>query len=153
MIEKQVKEFMTISGQNISNTPHVPHKKLKKFRESLIQEELNEAIESDNLVDLADALGDMCVVLEGYFLTSGLHIYKDRILKEIHRSNMSKFCNNMSEVTESIDLLQLKFPNHSFYYELVADKYVIYRKFDNKVMKGINFTNPNLNFVNEHNTK
>ena len=33
MIEKQVKEFMTISGQNISNTPHVPHKKLKKFKE------------------------------------------------------------------------------------------------------------------------
>ena len=82
MIEKQVKEFMTVSGQNISNTPHVPHEKLKKFRESLIQEELNEVIESDNIVDLADALGDMCFVLEGYFLTSGLHIYKDRILKD-----------------------------------------------------------------------
>ena len=66
---------------------------------------------------------------------------------------MSKFCNNMSEVTDSINLLQLKFPNHNFYYKLVGDKYVIYRKFDNKVMKGINFTNPNLNFVNEHNTK
>jgi predicted HAD superfamily Cof-like phosphohydrolase len=59
----------------------------------LIQEEvdeLKEALAEGDPVGALDALTDLQYVLDGSFLSLGLHRWKDAAVAEVHRSNMSK---------------------------------------------------------------
>ncbi len=84
-------------------------------------EEYLEAAEAGDLVEVADALGDMLYILCGTILQHGMQDVIEAVFREIQRSNMSK---------------------------LGADGQPIYRE-DGKVMKGPNFTPPDLSFVTE----
>jgi hypothetical protein len=62
-----------------------------ELREAMFLSELKElgaAIEAGDLVEIADALGDMIYVLAGTMVSYGLPV--DAIMREIHRSNMTK---------------------------------------------------------------
>jgi predicted HAD superfamily Cof-like phosphohydrolase len=64
---------------------------LVQLRVALLEEELGEfrvAAESGDLVGVADALGDILYVVYGAALTYGIDL--DAVLREVHRSNMSK---------------------------------------------------------------
>lgn len=64
---------------------------LKGLRGSLLEEEYREYVEAeatDDLVKIADALGDMVYVIYGTALTYGIDL--DAVVAEIHRSNMTK---------------------------------------------------------------
>jgi predicted HAD superfamily Cof-like phosphohydrolase len=79
-------------------------------------EEYLEAANNNDLVEVADALGDMLYILCGTILTHGMqHIIED-VFAEIQDSNMSK---------------------------LDVDGKPIYRE-DGKVMKGPNYRRPDL---------
>lgn len=89
------------------------------LRHRLMQEENEEyleAAENGDLVEIADALGDMMYILCGTICKHGLQHRIADIFDEIHRSNMSK---------------------------LDADGNPIYRD-DGKVMKGENYFKPNI---------
>lgn len=89
------------------------------LRHSLMEEENDEyrqAAEFENLVEVADSLGDQLYVLLGTILAHGLQGKIVEIFDEIHRSNMSK---------------------------LGADGRSIHRA-DGKVMKGPNYTPPDI---------
>jgi len=102
----------------------------------LLQEELYElkqAIEDNNLVEIADALCDLQYVLSGAVLEFGLGEKFPDLFNEVQRSNMSKACANEKEAQDTVEhYLQL---DQEAYYEKSGDKYNVHRKADNKVLK------------------
>ncbi len=85
-----VKEFHETFGAAIRTTPalNIPERQL---RLKLIEEEAEEYhdAEADNdLIEMADAMGDLIYVIYGAAITHGIDL--DEILAEIQRSNMSK---------------------------------------------------------------
>ena len=114
---EKVKEFMTTFGQEVKDKAEFPNKKIVELRKKLIDEEFNElkdAINENNLIEVADALTDILVVTYGAGVAFGIDL--DKCFKEVHRSNMSK---------------------------LSEDGKPIYNEFG-KVMKGPNYFKPNL---------
>lgn len=74
-----------------SAIPHVPDKDSRRLRLRLIEEELEElddAFHEDDVVGIADALGDLLYVVYGTAVTCGIDL--DPIFREIHQSNMTK---------------------------------------------------------------
>jgi predicted HAD superfamily Cof-like phosphohydrolase len=53
-----------------------------------------EAVQNNNLVEVADALGDMLYVLCGTILDHGLQHKIEAVFEAIHKSNMSKLDKN-----------------------------------------------------------
>ena len=117
---KSVKIFHEAFGVKISNKPTLElSKDILKLRHSLMQEENNEylkAVEENNLIEVADALGDMLYILCGTILTHGFQNLIEDIFDEIQSSNMSK---------------------------LGDDGKPIHRN-DGKVLKGPNYKKPNI---------
>lgn len=89
----------------------------------LIQEEFKElifAVEDKNIVEMADALTDMLYVIYGFGAVAGINL--DMTFAEVHRSNMSK---------------------------LGEDGKPVLRE-DGKILKGPNYSPPDLSFVLEN---
>ena len=87
----KVKEFMKTFGQEVLESPKFPNKKIIKLRINLIKEELNEleeAVENDDLLEVADALTDILYVTYGAGHAFGINL--DGCFEEVQRSNMSK---------------------------------------------------------------
>tara|TARA_B100000900_G_scaffold228478_1_gene193967 strand:+ start:50 stop:436 length:387 start_codon:yes stop_codon:yes gene_type:complete len=71
--------------------------KVYSLRYNLMKEENDEyldACEKGDLVEIADALGDMMYILCGTILSHGLQNKIEEIFEEIQRSNMSKLDEN-----------------------------------------------------------
>ncbi|WP_034057180.1 pyrophosphohydrolase domain-containing protein [Lacinutrix jangbogonensis] len=92
------------------------------LRFNLMQEENEEYLEAANnndLVEVADALGDMLYILCGTIIEHGMQHKIEEVFSEIQRSNMSK---------------------------LGEDGQPIYRE-DGKVLKGPNYFKPNIKVI------
>lgn len=89
-----VAEFHRAMNAYIAQEPGFPaDDNLLHQRISLLQEELSElseAFASRDLVKALDALTDLQYVLDGTYLTLGLHRIKDAAFEEVHASNMTK---------------------------------------------------------------
>ena len=112
-----VKTFMQTFGQEIKIKAKFPEEKIVKLRYNLIKEELNElqnAIKTKDLKEIADALTDILYVTYGAGHAYGIDL--DKCFKEVQKSNMSK---------------------------LGEDGKPIYNK-KGKVMKGSKYFEPNL---------
>lgn len=122
---KAVQDFHEAFGLGVNNTPmaNLPLNKLQ-LRYDLMAEENEEYLEAaknNDLVEVADALGDMLYILCGTILEHGMQYKIEEVFNEIQRSNMSK---------------------------LGADGKPIYRE-DGKVMKGPNYFKPNIHAILE----
>ena len=87
----KVKTFMNTYGQEVKNKPEFPNSKIVQLRIDLIQEELNElkeAINKNDIVEVADALTDILYVTYGAGHSFGVDL--DSCFDEVQRSNMSK---------------------------------------------------------------
>ena len=123
MIKKEidsVKLFHKKFNINYLNIPkaNIPVK-TKELRFKLMEEENLEylkATKENNLVEIADALGDMLYILCGTIISHGLQDKIEEIFQEIQNSNMSKLGKNGKP---------------------------IYRK-DGKVLKGPNYFKPDI---------
>ena len=112
-----VRIFMQTFGQEIKIKAKFPKEKIVKLRYDLIKEELNElqdAIKTKNLKEIADALTDILYVTYGAGHAYGIDL--DKCFGEVQKSNMSK---------------------------LGEDGKPIYNK-KGKVMKGSKYFEPNL---------
>jgi predicted HAD superfamily Cof-like phosphohydrolase len=97
-------------------------KRKNLLRFNLMDEENKEyleAAENNDLIEVADALGDMLYILCGTILEHGMQYKIEEVFNEIQRSNMSK---------------------------LGADGKPIYRE-DGKVLKGPNYFTPNISSI------
>lgn len=114
-----VKEFHTSFGLGVSEAPKgTLGDAVNLLRYNLMKEENEEyyeAVQNNDLVEIADALGDMLYILCGTIIEHGLQHKIEEVFDEIQRSNMSK---------------------------LGLDGQPIYRE-DGKVMKGPNYFKPN----------
>ncbi|WP_209319876.1 nucleoside triphosphate pyrophosphohydrolase family protein [Ancylomarina longa] len=98
MIElDKVKAFHRAFGVPVEENPIIPSATRCELRQNILQEEVNElknAWESGDLIEVADALADIHYVLMGTVLEFGLKDLYAEIFKEVHRSNMSKLDEN-----------------------------------------------------------
>jgi len=86
-----VKTFMQTFGQEVKIKAKFPEEKIVKLRYNLIKEELNElqnAIKTKDLKEIADALTDILYVTYGAGHAYGIDL--DKCFSEVQRSNMSK---------------------------------------------------------------
>ena len=114
---EDVKTFMETFGQMVRTKPQFPDEETMLLRYDLIKEELNEleqAMKTKNLKEIADALTDILYVTYGAGYAYGINL--DKCFKEVQRANMSKLGN---------------------------DGKPIYNE-KGKVMKGPNYSEPNL---------
>jgi predicted HAD superfamily Cof-like phosphohydrolase len=82
---------MNTYGQEIKESPEFPDSKIVQLRIDLIQEELNElkeAINNNDIVEVADALTDILYVTYGAGHSFGVDL--DSCFNEVQNSNMSK---------------------------------------------------------------
>ncbi len=115
-----VHAFHTAFGLGINNAPIADiGERRNQLRFELMREENEEYLEAasnNDLVEVADALGDMLYILCGTIIEHGMQHKIEEVFNEIQRSNMSK---------------------------LGADGKPIYRE-DGKVLKGPNYFKPNI---------
>ena len=115
---ESVRKFMEIFGQEIKEKAEFPNEKITSLRYELIKEELDElkeAIDNNDIKEVADALTDILYVTYGAGHAFGVNL--DSCFTEVQNSNMSK---------------------------LGSDGRPIYND-KGKVMKGPNYFKPNLN--------
>ena len=112
--------FHKAFGLGVNNTPTTDvDESTMNLRFSLMDEENKEyleAIKNNDIIEVADALGDMLYILCGTIITHGMQDVIDEVFEEIQRSNMSK---------------------------LGSDGKPIYRE-DGKVLKGPNYFKPDI---------
>ena len=92
---EKVGVFMKTFGQNVKQSSSFSSEKINSLRVSLIKEELDELIEAMNkkdLVEVADALTDILYVTYGAGHAFGINL--DECFQEVQNSNMSKLDNN-----------------------------------------------------------
>ena len=118
-----VKEFHTAFKIGHCETPKANLGLAKNMlRYKLMREENEEYLDAANnndLVEVADALGDMLYILCGTIIEHGMQYKIEEVFDEIQRSNMSK---------------------------LGADGQPIYRE-DGKVLKGPSYFKPNIQSI------
>tara|TARA_B100000029_G_scaffold144388_1_gene139568 strand:+ start:1944 stop:2315 length:372 start_codon:yes stop_codon:yes gene_type:complete len=88
---EKVKKFMETFGQEVKSKPSFSSKKINDLRYNLIKEELDElkqAIEKNDLLEVADALTDILYVTYGAGHAFGINL--DNCFSEVQNSNMSK---------------------------------------------------------------
>ena len=88
---EKVKIFMKTFGQEVKEKSSFSSDQINQLRVNLIKEELEElkiAIDSKNLVEVADALTDILYVTYGAGHAFGVDL--DKCFDEVQRSNMSK---------------------------------------------------------------
>lgn len=132
----QVATFHKTFNAPILETPQIPSKERCALRVSLLQEELNElkqAIEDQDIVEIADALCDLQYVLSGAVLEFGLGDKFVDLFNEVQRSNMSKACDTEEQAQETIEHYLAK--GEQAYYEKSGEKYNVHRSADHKVLK------------------
>src|SRR5690606_21101597 len=98
-----------------------------------------EAINSNDLVEVADALCDLQYVLAGAVLEFGLGSKFKALFEEVHRSNMSKACKTVAEANKTIAHYKQK-DNVEAYYKEIDGLYLVYRQHDDKTLKSINYS-------------
>ena len=123
---KAVEIFHNAFNQENGTTPRLLTDKESELRYNLMNEENQEYIEAcreDDLVEIADALGDQLYILCGTILKHGMQHKIEEVFNEIQRSNMSK---------------------------LNEDGTPKFRE-DGKILKGPNYTPPNIfDILNKH---
>ena len=87
----KVKTFMKTFGQEVKTKPSFSTDKINSLRYELIKEELEElkeAMENKNFLEVADALTDILYVTYGAGHAFGIDL--DKCFQEVQSSNMSK---------------------------------------------------------------
>lgn len=119
---EKVKQFMEAFGQEVPARATFPDEETMQLRLKLIAEEVSEFAESvqeEDIVNASKELADILYVVYGAGLAMGINL--DQVFHDVHNSNMSK---------------------------LGADGKPVYRE-DGKVIKGPNYTKPDLSWVIE----
>jgi len=92
---EKVGKFMKTFGQEVKSKSSLSSDKINNLRISLIEEELDElknAINQKNLLEVADALTDLLYVTYGAGHAFGINL--DKCFDEVQKSNMSKLDSN-----------------------------------------------------------
>lgn len=143
---RMVADFHETFRHPILSEPSIPGEDRCRLRVALIAEELKEleaAIRQRDLVEIADALCDIQYVLSGAILEFGLAEKFHALFEEVQRSNMSKACSSEEEAVRTVEHYRSK-DGTECYYRREGDKWLVYRKSDNKTIKSVGYSPANL---------
>lgn len=96
---KDVGQFMDATSDPRPANPELPHPNVRALRVRLLREEFTEyleAEETDDLVEIADALADLTYIVAGTALKYGIPL--DEVFREVHETNMAKFPGGIADV-------------------------------------------------------
>jgi len=108
----KVGNFMKNFGQEVKNKPSFSTDKINKLRLDLIKEELDElkeAMNNKDLLEVADALTDILYVTYGTGHAFGINL--DQCFEEVQNSNMSKLDENGKPIYNNAGKV-MKGPNY-----------------------------------------
>jgi hypothetical protein len=120
----------------------------------IIEEEVNElltAIRNNDLQEMCDGFADSLWTITQAAMRRGLNI--NDLMRCVFISNMSKFCKTEEEAIATCkaysdgthpDKLGISI---NCYYQKKGDLYIIYRYDDDKVLKSVNFIQPDFSFM------
>ena len=137
-----VAEFHSTFKHPILPSPNIPEESRCRLRVALIAEELKElevAILERDIAGVADALCDIQYVLSGAVLEFGLGDKFKALFDEVQRSNMSKACTSEEEAKKTVEFYEKKDGTECIYRK-EGDKWLVYRKSDNKTIKSIGYS-------------
>ena len=143
----EVEEFNAVMGKPNNYNPVIPDEKEWMFVYNFILEELEEykhACETENIVEVLDALCDITYVSLGN--GAMLHGLKDKVwpaYQEVQASNLSKACSSEEDAQETVRVRSEE-QGEPCHYEKVDRYYIVYRTRDRKVMKNIKYFRPDL---------
>ena len=109
---EKVGTFMKTLGQEVKLRPSMSSAKINKLRLSLIKEEFDElenAMNKKDLVEIADALTDILYVTYGAGHAFGINL--DKCFDEVQNSNMSKLDINGKPIYNELGKV-MKGPNY-----------------------------------------
>jgi NTP pyrophosphatase (non-canonical NTP hydrolase) len=141
---------MGLPSNNIENLNQVKRMELHR---NLFLEEMHEllyGIDTKDLSEIKDGFADLIFVLVGMMDELGEN--PTRIMEAVYESNMSKVCKSEQEAKQTVEAYANgSHPNKmgkkiAAYYEPVkgSETFVVKRKSDDKVLKSVNFKEPNL---------
>lgn len=144
-----VAEFHRTFKHPILPSPALPDERRCRLRVELIAEELRELEESireKDIVAVADALCDIQYVLSGAILEFGLADKFKTLFEEVQRSNMSKACTSEQEAMETVEYYRKK-DGTECYYVREGERWLVYRKSDNKTIKSVGYSPADLESI------
>ena len=101
---QKVKTFMQTFGQDVKSKPAFSTDKINDLRYNLIKEELEElkqALDNKDLLEVADALTDLLYVTYGAGHAFGIDL--DKCFDEVQNSNMSKLGSCLLYTSDAAD--------------------------------------------------
>lgn len=142
---EQVKEFMTVMGQEVKTEIEMPTDSIAQLRVRLLREEveeLQEAIDKGDMVGVLDAFTDIRYVLEGAILAFGMQNIVEEAFDRVHASNMLKVCANEQVARDTVNKYNKE--GIDVVVSAVGDYFVVKRKSDNKVLKSVEWVEQDL---------
>ena len=118
---QKVKTFMQTFGQEVKSKPSFSSDKINELRYNLIREELDElkqAINNKDILEVADALTDILYVTYGAGHAFGIDL--DSCFDEVQNSNMSKLGKDGKPIYNEAGKV-MKGPN---YFKPVLSKFI-----------------------------
>ena len=154
----EVETFNALMGKPNNYEPIIPERKEWEFVYNFVLEELEEykhACETGDIVEVLDALCDIAYVSLGN--GAMLHGLKTKVwpaYQEVQASNLSKACKTEEDAKATVEVRSRE-QGKDCHYEKVGDYYIVYRTYDYKVMKNVNYFRPDLSqfFTKEQLTK
>jgi len=141
-------KFHEVFGHPIAENPTLPEESVWKLRIKLLREEVKEledAFIAGDIVEVADAEGDIAYILGGTIATTGTQGHFQNIFNDIHDSNMTKACIDEAEARLTVSKYAKEGIDVS--YTLREGLYVVTRDSDGKVMKSINYQPVDLTYI------
>ncbi len=137
-----VSKFHEVFDLPVEDSPKIPSSERCALRINLIEEELKElkeAIENEDIVEVADAFCDLQYVLSGAILEFGLGSKFKALFEEVQRSNMSKTCKSMEEALRTQQYYRTQRGIESHIIQRNGE-FLVYRTEDGKVLKSVNYS-------------
>jgi len=122
---EKVRKFMETFGQEIKEKAQFPNEKITSLRHDLIKEELDElkeAMNNNDIKEVADALTDILYVTYGAGHAFGINL--DKCFEEVQNSNMSKLGSDGKPIYNDKGKV-MKGPD---YFKPDLNKFIIWKK-------------------------
>lgn len=151
-ILKDVTLFHKTFGHPVAETPTLISMDRLQTRIDWIKSELQEledALEKGDIVECADALADAQYFLSGTIVEFGLVNHFPAIFAEVQRSNMSKACKDYDEAELTVNSYNEQGIEVYKIYNEDTNNIIINRLKDGKTLKSINWSQPDLSFINK----
>lgn len=151
-----VRVWLQTIGQEKPDSPVMLDEQTMFFNKQLIEEEILELFQgmvNDDFEEICDGIFDSLWVITQAAMLYGIRL--DHLMSAGFTSNMSKFCRTEEEAVETVNAYRNgTHPNKQgeiieTYFEQQGDLYVVRRLSDDKVMKSINFKEPDFSIITD----